>query len=45
MPRLNVDDIESIYIGEMTDIKVGELMFAGILISAGAVRMLMSVAH
>ena len=35
----NVDDIESlIYIGEMTDIKVGELMFAGILISAlGAV--------
>ena len=35
----NVDDIESlIYISEMTDIKIGELMFAGILISAlGAV--------
>ena len=35
----NVDDIESlIYIGEMTNIKVGELMFAGIIISAlGAV--------
>ena len=43
----NVDDIESlIYIGEMTDIKVGELMFAGILISAlGAVMdVAMSVA-
>lgn len=35
----NVDDIESlIYIGQMTGIEVGELMFAGILISAlGAV--------
>ena len=42
-----MDDIESlIYIGEMTDIKVGELMFAGILISAlGAVMdVAMSVA-
>lgn len=35
----NVSDIENlIYIGEMTDIKIGELLFAGILISAlGAV--------
>lgn len=43
----NVDDIESLtYIGQMTDIKVGELMFAGILISAlGAVMdVAMSVA-
>ncbi len=43
----NVDDIENlIYIGQMTDIRVGELMFAGILISAlGAVMdVAMSVA-
>ncbi len=35
----NVDDVESLeYIGRMTDIKIGELMFAGILISSlGAV--------
>ena len=35
----NVDDVENlIYIGQVTDIQVGELMFAGILISAlGAV--------
>lgn len=43
----NVDDVESlIYIGQMTNIRVGELMFAGILISAlGAVMdVAMSVA-
>lgn len=43
----NVDDIENlIYIGQMTGIQVGELMFAGILISAlGAVMdVAMSVA-
>ncbi len=43
----NVSDIEDlIYIGEMTDIRIGELMFAGILISAlGAVMdVAMSVA-
>lgn len=35
----NVSDIENLlYIGQMTDVKVGELMFAGVLISAlGAV--------
>lgn len=44
---MNVDDVESlIYIGEMTNIRIGELMFAGILISAlGAVMdVAMSVA-
>ena len=35
----NVSDIENlVYVGEMTDIKIGELLFAGILIaSLGAV--------
>ena len=35
----NVSDIENlVYVGEMTDIKIGELLFAGILIAAlGAV--------
>ena len=44
---MNVDDVENlIYIGEMTNIRIGELMFAGILISAlGAVMdVAMSVA-
>lgn len=43
----NVDDIENlVYIGQMTNIRIGELMFAGILISAlGAVMdVAMSVA-
>ena len=36
---INVSDIENlVYVGEMTDIKIGELLFAGILIaSLGAV--------
>ena len=35
----NVSDVENLmYIGQMTNVRVGELMFAGILISAlGAV--------